>query len=90
MLNATCFCSIACHAAPGLQIGDMLDRANRDRAFKEESFIQRIQALSTMGCSVLLSSDHSKCSRNTAVQAASELQGGEVLHFVYVKSIMLL
>ncbi|KAL3138844.1 hypothetical protein ABBQ32_005677 [Trebouxia sp. C0010 RCD-2024] len=35
--------------------GDLLDWTNRDGGIQEESFIQRIEALSTMGYSVLLS-----------------------------------
>ena len=38
-----------------LQGGDLLDWTNRDGGIQEESFIQRIEALSTMGYSVLLS-----------------------------------
>jgi len=37
------------------QGGDLLDWTNRDGGIQEESFIQRIEALSTMGYSVLLS-----------------------------------
>ena len=44
--NAVCGC---------LQGGDLLDWTNRDGGIQEESFIQRIEALSTMGYSVLLS-----------------------------------
>ena len=40
---------------PGLQGGDLLDWTNRDGGIQEESFIQRVEALSTMGYSVLLS-----------------------------------
>ena len=45
-LDAICGC---------LQGGDLLDWTNRDGGIQEESFIQRIEALSTMGYSVLLS-----------------------------------
>ena len=38
-----------------MQGGDLLDWTNRDGGIQEESFIQRIEALSTMGYSVLLS-----------------------------------
>lgn len=38
-----------------VQGGDLLDWTNRDGGIQEESFIQRIEALSTMGYSVLLS-----------------------------------
>ena len=37
------------------QGGDLLDWTSRDGGIQEESFIQRIEALSTMGYSVLLS-----------------------------------
>lgn len=38
-----------------LQGGDLLDWTSRDGGIQEDSFIQRIEALSTMGYSVLLS-----------------------------------
>ena len=38
-----------------MQGGDLLDWTIRDGGIQEESFIQRIEALSTMGYSVLLS-----------------------------------
>ena len=55
MSKASCSCSIAIQAVIDLQRGDLLDWPNRDGGFKEQSFIQRIEALSTMGYSVLLS-----------------------------------